>query len=136
VTSGHRQVEHTADIALELWAASEPELLIEGARALVEIMTEGALVGAPAEKTVEIDAVDSEDRLVCWLNEVLYLAVTEGFLFAEGDLVLTGTGLSGKLRGDAEAHDRIRTELKSVTYHDLELEHGQDGVRARLVIDV
>jgi hypothetical protein len=38
---GHRSVEHTADLAVELWASDEPALLVEGARALVGARIEG-----------------------------------------------------------------------------------------------
>ena len=56
---GHRSVEHTADLAVELWAPDEPTLLAEGARALVELLTEGAAIHATAERTVELTALDA-----------------------------------------------------------------------------
>lgn len=134
---GHRQVDHTADLALELWAPSEEDLLIEAARAVVDIMTEGAAVGAEARRHVVLEPVDGEDRLVQWLNEIIYAAVVDGFLFAAAvRLTLAGGRLEAELAGEAGAHDRIAGELKSATYHDLEL--GQEGGqwRARVVIDV
>jgi len=127
---GHRQIEHTADLALEVWADSHEELFEEAAQALVEIMTEGALVEGDSEKSVELECFDREDRLVRWLNEVIFLAVSSGFLLQSAELRLEGdTRLSAKIRG-AEAE--ISAELKSVTYHDLVLEDGF----ARFVIDV
>jgi SHS2 domain-containing protein len=138
---GHRAIEHTADLAVELWAPDEPALLVEGARALVELLTEGAEVGAPtermAERTLELSAVDPEDRLVRWLSEVLYWASMEGFLVVDAALELVGTtGLRGTVRGQAGAAELVRTEIKAVTYHDLRLERGAAEVRARVVFDV
>lgn len=135
--TGHRQIDHTADLALEIWAPDEAGLLAEVARAVVAIMTEGAELGGDELREVELDPVDADDRLVQWVNEIIYLAVTEGFVVATADLDLQGsTGLRATLRGRAGAADHIAGELKSATYHDLALERRDDGWWARLVIDV
>jgi len=129
---GHRQIEHTADIALEIWAPSPEELFEEAAQALVEIMTEGAVVSSDGERMIELECLDPEDRLVCWLNEVIFLAVNSGFVLESAELRLEGeTRLSAKIRG-AESEELVTAELKSVTYHDLVLEERF----ARIVIDV
>lgn len=135
-TAGHRSIEHTADLAIELWAPDETSLLLEGARAVIELLTDGATILANDERPVELTALDPEDRLVRWLSEVLYLASTEGFLVADASLTLSDSGLRGAMRGEADASSRLRTEIKAVTYHDLRLEHGPQGVRARVVFDV
>lgn len=135
--SGHRWVDHTADISVELWAFSEEELLREGSRALIEELTEGAQVQGTSSRTVKLEAVDREDRLVQFMNEVLWLALSEGFLVADADITLAGTDLEATLHGESNAHEKLRGELKSVTYHDLRLVKETDGrYVARLVIDV
>ena len=129
---GHRQIEHTADIALEIWAPSQEELLEEAAQALVEIMTEGASVSGDAERSIELECFDREDRIVRWLNEVIFLAVNSGFVLQSAELRLEGdTRLSAKMRG-VESEELVSAELKSVTYHELLLEEQF----ARIVIDV
>lgn len=148
--SGYRQIDHTADLALELWAPGEAELLQVAARAVIEILTESAEIPAESSRRVAIDAVDREDRLVQWLNEVIVLAVADGFLVSAAEISLGETSLEAEVRGQADASARIVTELKSATYHDLLLEldfepepgSGPDcdferaRVRARVVIDV
>ncbi len=134
--AGWQQVEHTADVALELWAPSEPELLRVGARALIDLLTGGAQIQPTASRPVAIDAIDREDRLVQWLNHVIVAAVTDGFLYAGAELTLGETSLVGEISGEAAA-DRVRTELKSATYHDLSLRRDASGMwRALVVIDV
>jgi SHS2 domain-containing protein len=129
---GHRQIEHTADLALEVWAPSEEQLLEEAAQALVEIMTEGASISGEAERSIELTCFDREDRLVRWLNEVIFLAVNSGFILHSAELRLDGdTGLVAKMRG-TESEGLVTAELKSVTYHDLLLEERF----ARFVVDV
>jgi SHS2 domain-containing protein len=124
---------------LELWAPSEAELLEEGAVALVSLLTEGAGPGAgpDSEREVRLEAVDDEDRLVQWLNEILVLAVLEGWLFRGADIELAEPGiLRAVLRGRAGGSHRLAGELKSVTYHDLLLTGSGPGWRARIVVDV
>jgi SHS2 domain-containing protein len=133
---GHRLLDHTADVAVELWAPDEPALLEEGARALVELLTEGAPLVGTAERAVELEAIDPEDRLVRWLSEVLYLATVEGFLVTGAALELPDAALRGTVRGMPAAAAALRTEIKAVTHHDLRLERGPQGVRARVVLDV
>jgi SHS2 domain-containing protein len=133
--SGYRQIDHTADLALELWAPSEEELLRVAARAIVELLTDGARIPASDRRRVHIAAVDAEDRLVQWLNEVIVAAMVDGFLVADADITLEPTGLEAEIRGQADAAHRVVTELKSATYHDLAITC-DDGWRAQVVIDV
>lgn len=135
--AGYRVVEHPADLALELWGPDEPALWRAGARAVVDVLTEGAPITPRARRRVRLQAVDPEDRLVRWLNEVLWLATGEGFLVADGELTVTEDGLAGTIAGEPRAAPRLRTELKAVTYHDLRVERRPDGTYvARVVIDV
>jgi SHS2 domain-containing protein len=137
VPRGHRQLDHTADLALELWGDSEEEVLVAGAEAVTEILTDGAAVADQAARDVTIAAVDPADRLVQWLNEIIVAAVVDGFLFLRAAVELDGaTGLRARVRGQTGGHARVVTELKSATYHDLALEREATGWRARVIIDV
>ena len=141
--AGHRYVDHTGDVAVELWAPDEAELLREAARAAAALLTRGGARPAVAlvDHRVELDTLDREDRLVQWLNEVIYLAVCESLLVVEATFELRDAPGEGGLVADLRARplDRgeLETELKSATYHDLRVtSHGEGGLRARVVIDV
>ena len=133
---GHHQLDHTADLVLAFWAPTEAELLVEAARALVEVLTNGAHISAEQRRRVRIDALDRADRLVRWLNEVLVLATVDGFVLADADLCLDDQGLDASMRGQADGLCLVCTELKSVTYHDLELRRDGDRFVGRVVVDV
>lgn len=136
VGPGHAWVEHTADLALRVWAPDEAALLQEAARAVIGGLTDGAEVARTHTRTVELSALDPEDRLVVWINEVLWLATGEGFVLGDAQVQLDGEGLRATVRGEADAHARVVTEIKSATYHDLRLHRAADRVWARLVLDV
>jgi SHS2 domain-containing protein len=133
--AGYRQVEHTADIALELWGPDEEALLEQGALALVELLTDGAAVPATADRQVEVEVVDDGDRLVRWLNEVIWLALVDGFVVASARFDLSDPGrLRAHVLGDSAT--AIVTEIKSATYHGLQIEREGPRLRARVVLDV
>lgn len=135
-TRGHRQVDHTADLALDLWAPTEAELLEEAGLAMVAILTEGAVLASNGACDIRIDAVDREDRLVQWMNEVLYWATVQGFLLTSAELAVEHDAVVGRAYGQTAALAEVRTELKSATYHDLRVVVEDGAWRARVVIDV
>ena len=135
--SGYRQLDHTADLALELWGDSEEEILVIGAVAVTDILTGGADIADRIAFDIAIDAVDPGDRLVQWLNEIIVAAISGGFLFHSAAIALDGaTRLTALARGEQGGSGRVVAELKSATYHDLALERAELGWRARVIIDV
>lgn len=136
--SGHRELDHTADVALEVWADSGEALLGEAARAVVELMTEGRDPGlADQERTIELTGIDRSDLLVQFLNEVLVAALVDGFL-ATGvrEVRWDDQALHAVVSGRGAAQELIAAELKAVTHHEASLRQDEDGLRAVLVIDV
>lgn len=123
-------------MALELWAPTEEELLLIAASAVIEILTEDCPVTPNTTRSIGFEGIDPADRLVQWLNEIIFAAVTDGFLFDTGELSLGASSLAATVRGEAAGSGKIRTELKSATYHDLSLRKDGDQWRAFVVIDV
>ena len=140
--AGYRQIDHTADLALEIWAPTEAELLATGARALIEILTDDNPPLGDSAREIVVDAVDAEDRLVQWLNEIIVAAIVEGFVFTGVDTIelargpATSARLRASIRGQKDAGQRVVTELKSVTYHDLTLTVTAERAECHVVIDV
>jgi SHS2 domain-containing protein len=138
----YRFVEHTADMGVEVEAASFEELLSESLVALTDSLTEVGEVGAEVERQVELRAPSREDLLVDWLNELVYLFETESvlFRFAEVGVEEEGGGwrLRGTLRGERydPARHRIKTLIKAVTYHQLRVTSSSRGWQARVIFDI
>jgi SHS2 domain-containing protein len=71
--------------------------------------------------------------LATWLDELVFLAETEGLVPERADLALEGLELSALVRG---RRGDPRPLVKAVTLHRLRLKH-EDGVwRGRVVLDV
>lgn len=134
---GSRQLEHAADLSLEVWAESEEDLLVEVALALAGLLTDQTEFEADQARTLRIDCLDREDRLVQWANEIIAFALIDGFILVDVEEIrLYEGGLEAVLIGRSNSYDHVQTELKSVTYHGLKIVEAREGFMAQMVIDV
>jgi len=133
----YRWVDHTAEMQLEITAASEEDVFAQAARALGELLgaEEARATGAPtAQHTVCCHAPDRATQLADWLGELVYLAEIDEFVADEvARIELTADEVT------AEVHGRISSPphlVKAVTYHDLAFEQAGGCWQARVVLDV
>ena len=137
---GHREVEHTADVAFEAWAEELDDLFAEATLALCELCYDPEEVEGEEERDLEVEGDDREQLMVRWLQEIYLLEEMEGWLTAGVKELRVGDGeVVGELVGepiDRERHT-LHTEIKAITYHGLEVECREDGLwRATVIVDV
>ena len=136
--SGFRWLDHTADWSFEVWAGSFAELLAVAVQALVETVFEGSTVLPIHSREFDLAGEDEEELLAALLREVLYLMEVEGFVAARAVCSFEPPGLRCTLVGeevDPERH-RVVREVKAVTYHGLEVTRTEQGLEARVVLDL
>ncbi len=140
---GVRPVDHTADVALHVWARDPEGLFRQAALGLLGLLTEISRV-RPAERIeVAIDGLDLEELLVGWLNEILYLSDLGRRRFAQVDRVRIaqagdGYRLEAVLLGEAfdPARHPAGTGVKAATYHRLRIDpRAADGYDLTIVLD-
>ncbi len=138
----YRFLDHTADMGVEIEAASFEDLLAEGLLALTDSLTEVEQVGLDMELQVDLVAPSREDLLVDWLNELVYLFETESVLFGLAEIGVEeesgGWRLRGTLQGERYDPDRHRIKrlIKAVTYHQLRVSSSSRGWQARVIFDI
>ena len=131
---GHRELEHTADWALEVWAPNMATLLAEAALGMYRLMGVVLADGPRQRRRIELAAADRESLLVDFLAELLYLAESEGLAFDVLELEAAEDRLAASLDG---APMRSHTKgIKAVTYHRLEVRDTARGMETRIVFDV
>jgi SHS2 domain-containing protein len=127
----YRFVDHTSELELEIEARSAEEALGDALRAFAELA--GPAHGEEVERRIVLEASDLSALLAAWLDELVFLAETEGLVPERADLALEGLELSALVRG---RRGDPRPLVKAVTLHRLRLKH-EDGVwRGRVVLDV
>ncbi len=135
----YRLLDHTADLAIEVEAEDLEGLFVEAARAMFnEIVGDLGSVRPAEERRFELREDTPEDLLVSWLSELLFLFEVEKMLFSEFEVEINDGTLKGRARGeryDRERHE-LRTGIKSVTYHMLEIRRSGDRYKVTIVFDI
>lgn len=143
--SPFHQLDHTADICVEISGDSVDHLFVEAARALVELVAGPDVRGKrePEPREVHIEADDEADLLVAWLSEVLFWWDARGLFLQDFDDFSVAPAenspwqLSASCRPFRPDPDsEFDLEIKAVTYHRLAVERTAGGWRARVVFDV
>ena len=122
---------HTAEVELYVEAASEEQVFAEAADALGRLI-ERSEGGDPATHELELEGRDRPALLVDLLEELIYLADTEGFVPDRAQVELAAT-LRVRLEG---RRTEIEPLVKAATYHGLELARHGETWQARVVLDV
>ncbi len=140
---GYREVPHTADWALHVWAPDLPGLFLEAAQGMY------ALAGAqPREVTgtheasgvgrrLEIQGADAESLLVAFLSELLYAQEQENLLLEVSDLqILPGDPWRLIAVAKPRPLHRLVKVIKAVTFHNLAIRQSERGYETEIVFDV
>ncbi|MFH1501461.1 MAG: archease [Candidatus Eisenbacteria bacterium] len=136
----YTEIEHTADVGIELTAVDLASALSTAAAAMFDMMCGLDLVAEDWRTTLTVDARegDLENLLVRWLSELLFLHHSEGVLLSRFEVVSLGGGsLTANVAGeriDAARHP-AGLEIKAATYHDLLIDESTDGWRVRVIFD-
>jgi SHS2 domain-containing protein len=138
--TGHRELEHTADWALEVWAPDLRELLEEAARGMYDLMgVELEAQTAEAKICFSVDGIDREDLLVTFLSELLFYSEIRHMAFDAFELELDDDDAAPSVSAALEGRpiETLDKEIKAVTYHGLEVREREDGgLSARVTFDV
>ncbi len=136
-------LDHTADVGFELSAPTLGGLFDEARRALLLVAFECPPESGPEEREVRLSAPDRETLLVRWLNELIYLVQDAGYVPARAELEVREAGggaceLKARLAGTPLLLEEYgwQGEIKSATFHGLEVHLEDGGWRARVILDV
>jgi SHS2 domain-containing protein len=140
MSSEHKFIEHTADIAFDVTADSIEELFLESARAW-RISVVGDIAGkSPSTVSIKLEASSLEELLVTFLNEINFLLLTENWLSVIYDnlkidkekfnlrVIISGFYLDKSVE--------IKEEIKSVTYHQMDIVKKDNKFSTRVVFDI
>ncbi len=132
-------LDHTADLGLRIYGASCAELFQNAGRALFDVITGIDRVRPMDTKRFSVEAAYADELLVAWLGRLLYVFDTELMVFSRFRLIsFRETALVAEAAGeqlDDQRHD-IKTEIKAVTYHGLQLAEHNGIWEATVILDV
>lgn len=132
-------ISHTADIGFRVWGKTLEELFTSAAQALIEAMIEVGRARPTTKISVKLRAPNLEGLLVQWLQELIYLFETKNFLALQfkikkcdpNDFEAVVEGLDWD-----EGRELLKTQIKAVTYHGLEIKKTKEGYETQVILDV
>lgn len=135
LNAGFRELAHTADWELEVWAPDLTTLLEYAARGMYTISGIRLREENRHTRSLELRALDAESLLVRFLTDLLWLAQQEGLAFDDFLFTLDpGWSLHVQLSGAPIASQD--KEIKAVTYHNLVIRRTAEGLAVNIVFDV
>ena len=132
-------LNHTADIGLIVYGKNLKSLFENAGKAFFHLITDLKKVRLRTEKRIEIRKESLERLMVDWLTELLYLHEVENLLFKKFKVESVGEeGLRARVKGEAfqEGVHMIKTGVKAVTYHQIEVRKRKEGWRAQIIFDL
>lgn len=130
-----RELDHTADLAMEVWGDDFASLLAHAAEAAFMLQGLPDASGERVLHEITLHAPDRETLLVDWLNELLFLSETLGEAYTAFDVRLVGDrALSATVTGH-KGHPTKR-RIKAATFYDLRVACEPGRCVARIVFDV
>jgi SHS2 domain-containing protein len=130
-------IDHTADVGLNAYGKDLPEAFANAAYGMFSIIADLDNVREVETRRVEVAADDIESLLFEWLNSLLYYFDVEMLLFDRFDIIeFEDTRLVADCRGEVfdSSQQKIKTGVKSATYHTLEVDRKEN--RVRVIFDI
>lgn len=134
-TSEFNEIEHTADTALHIQAENLAELLKYAALGMFSLMGLSSDHDSGTRRRIELEALDREDLLVAWLEELLYLIEMHEVGFGDVDIEVHQDRSLVAMVEEIPGMIPLK-EIKAVTYHGLEIIETDKGLETTIVFDV
>jgi SHS2 domain-containing protein len=132
-------LDHTADIGFLVYGESLQSLFENAGEAFFHLITDLRKVRQRIEKRIKIEGESLERLMVDWLNELLYLHEVEKLLFKRFNIESVGeNGLMARVKGEPfqEGVHVIKTGVKAVTHHQIEVRKEKNSWRAQIILDL
>ena len=134
-----RILDHTADIGLVIYGTDLKSLFEHAGEGFFHLITDLRKVRPRVEKKMTLHGKGLERLMVSWLTELLYYHDVENLLFRKFKVTSVR---EGELRAVAfgehfrEGVHVIKTEVKAVTYHHIQVQKENRMWRAQMILDL
>ena len=132
-------LDHTADLRIMVRGTDLKDLFENAAKALVHLMVRGETPAKTAPMRISVSGEDLADLMVRWLGEILYLFEGENLVVTSIHVdSVSSSHLDAKLETlpfNPAAHE-ILSEIKAVTYHQIEVAEKGNRWEAKVIFDM
>ncbi len=139
----YRFLDHATDAIVEVDAKDLKEAFAVAARAVIDLTIDQGTVAEKGQRQFSAGGKDLHYLLFSWLEEVVFVLITEGFAIARLELDLEEETTGGTHRIHARAYGEpldlrrhnFKVEVKAPTFYDMQISE-KDRVRMRFLLDL
>ncbi|MBD3313206.1 protein archease [Candidatus Woesearchaeota archaeon] len=134
----YRFLEHTADAKMQAFGKDLEEAFSNAALGMFSLMFEPEKVEPKTEKEIDVEGKDRQALLYNWLEELIFLLDSDGFLLHEvKKLSIEGSRLHAVITGD-KISDKYEShgDVKAVTYNEMDITQKPGKVTVQAVFDL
>lgn len=133
-------LDHPADIGIKVKGKTLEKMFINAALGTTYLIVETkGTEYIQIKKVVNIACTNLTELFIKWLDEVIYLFDSEGFIIRIVKVETSrDTSLHAVIKGekfDINKH-KVKLYLKAVTYHQFEVKQSKEGWEATVYFDV
>mgnify|MGYP006280453545 CR=1 FL=1 len=132
-------IDHTADFAYRAFGKDKAKLFKNAAKGLIHFLVEKEKAEKSSEKkkTLIFKAEDQETLLVDFLRELLYLIEVEKLILTKIiSLKIKEKSLKVNLILTKYNELKKKTDIKAITYHNIEIKHKDQYFQTDIICDV
>ena len=123
-------IDHTADMMVKAFGKTLEECFANAAFALFDQTVDLSNIGTNEETDIRVSGIDDEDRLYSFLSEMLFIEDADNLILKEFEVSFDGDDVICQAKGETldRSRHRIRSEIKAVTYHMMEIDRETPSV--------
>ena len=123
-------IDHTADLMVRAFGSTLEECYANAGYALFDQTVDLSGVGTGEETEFRVTGIDDEDRLYSLLSELLFIEDCDNLILKEIEVRFEGDDVLCHGRGETldRSRHRIRSEIKAITYHMMEIDRATPSV--------
>ena len=136
----YKVLDHATDAFIEVTASSLTEAFKVAGDSVVDIILDNSKIEEKKERNIVVKGKDLNYLLYNWLEDLIYLIITEGFAIKKLDITLEKNEeytISAQIFGediDIKKHG-FKVEIKSPTFHEMEIKQ-EKLVTMRFLLDL
>ena len=139
---GYEYLPHPADVRFRAYGSTLEGVFEQAANAMFHVIIDTTTLNPERSVDIKLESRGLENLLYDYLSELLYLFEVEEIVFgqfrvdsiekADGSYILHGQASGENI--DLERHS-FETEVKAITYHQLEITKEKGGYSAHVIVD-
>jgi len=142
LSGGFKYLEHITDAYIEAWGDSLEEAFSYAGAAMINVMFEIKNIRGTSKTDFQVEGEDYLELLFNWLEEVLLLISIGNQVISSFEIEISKLDTKYRLTawGMAESIDiskhNYRTEIKGITYHEMEVLQEDGRYKVRFILDL